>query len=323
MQTLINGTWWPEFPDTTVFQAFRREQAQHLFRGAITPEAGRYHLYVSHGCPRSHQIILQRRFKKLEDAISMTSLSPAWGGPQGWSFTLDEDGEEAGGRDPVTGAKHLYQLYQRARPRYSGEARLPVLWDKRDNVLVNNNAEDILRLLNDTFGERGGAPDLHPNRLLPEISTLSIFARVNLARNLFETHFAATRQARETAARAARAALAHLERHFQTRRFACGEQVTDVDWRLFTALSRLDAMAETNATISLGRLADFAHLDAYVARIMALPGVRETVKPDHIIRFYRDMAAQHGPWRRQGRTTQAQTAQAQTTQSRTAQTRAA
>ena len=302
MQTLINGTWWPEFPDTVVFQAFRREQAQRLFRGAITPEAGRYHLYVSHGCPRSHQIILQRRFKKLEDAISMSSLSPAWGGPRGWSFTLDEDGNQTGGCDPVTGARHLYELYQRTRARYSGTARLPVLWDKRDNVLVNNNAEDILRLLNDTFGDRNGAPDLHPNRLLPEISTLSIFARVNLARNLFETHFAATPPARKTAARAARAALAHLERHFQSHRFACGEQVTDVDWRLFTTLLRLDAMAETNATISLGRLADFAHLNAYVARIMALPGVRETVKPAHITRFYRDMAAQHGPWRRQSRT---------------------
>ena len=39
-------------------------------------EAGRYHLYVSLACPWAHRIIITRRLKHLEEAISMTVVDP-------------------------------------------------------------------------------------------------------------------------------------------------------------------------------------------------------------------------------------------------------
>jgi glutathionyl-hydroquinone reductase len=83
---LIDGTWRDgELPqETGAGGEFRRADSQ--FRDRITAdgasglkaEAGRYHLYVAHGCPWAHRTLIYRSLKKLKEfAPSLYRERPA------------------------------------------------------------------------------------------------------------------------------------------------------------------------------------------------------------------------------------------------------
>ncbi|MFA7434124.1 MAG: glutathione S-transferase family protein, partial [Gemmobacter sp.] len=60
---------------------------------------------------------------------------------------------------------------------------------------------------------------------------------------------------------------------------------------LFVTLIRFDAAYHGLFKCNLRRIADYPALNAYTARVLALPGVRETVSIDHIKRGYYSIKA--------------------------------
>ncbi len=75
------------------------------------------------------------------------------------------------------------------------------------------------------------------------------------------------------------------------RSFLGGEHFTEADIRLFVTLVRFDAAYYGLFKCNLKRLADYPALSAYVARTLAIPGIRETVNIDHIKRGYYSVKA--------------------------------
>lgn len=65
-----------------------------------------------------------------------------------------------------------------------------------------------------------------------------------------------------------------------------GDRFTEADIRLFVTLVRFDAAYHGLFKCNLRRLADYPALSAYLARVLAIPGVRETVNIDHIKQGY-------------------------------------
>ena len=61
-------------------------------------------------------------------------------GNNGWTF------EPAPGviPDPIHKAKYLYEIYLADDPGASGRATTPVLWDKAQGRIVNNESADII-----------------------------------------------------------------------------------------------------------------------------------------------------------------------------------
>lgn len=300
---LVKGRWisdWHPVQATDEKGGFVRQTSS--FRNWITPdgsagptgeggfpaEKGRYHLYVAYICPWASRTLIARKLKKLEEVVSLSVVEPALT-DQGWRF-----GDYPGAtRDEVNGATYLHEIYTLADPQVSGRATVPVLWDRKRRTIVNNESADILRMFNSGFGALAdNSVDLCPQDLREEIEALNARIYPNLNNGVYRAGFATTQEAYEEAFHEVFAMLDELEARFADgRRFLSDDRFTEADIRLFVTLIRFDPAYYGLFKCNLRRLVDYPALKAYVGRVLAIPGVRETVNLDHIKRGYYSIKA--------------------------------
>jgi putative glutathione S-transferase len=294
---LVDGKWsaaWQPVQGTDAKGGFVRQTSS--FRHWVTPdgaagptgaggfaaEAGRYHLYVALICPWACRTLMARKIKMLDDAISISVVAPVLT-DEGWRF----GGFPGATEDHLHGATYMHQVYTRADPHYTGRATVPVLWDKKRDTIVNNESADILRILNAGFGDIADASvDLYPEPLRAEIDALNdrIYPRLN--NGVYRAGFATTQEAYEEAFHDVFGMLDELDARLTTRNWLVGERLTEADIRLFVTLIRFDAAYHGAFKCNLRRIADYPALDRYVARVLAVPGARETVDLEHVKRGY-------------------------------------
>jgi len=293
MGLLVDGQWQDRWYDTSQSGGrFIREDAQ--FRawigaedGVHAPEAGRYHLYVSLACPWAHRTLIVRSLKGLEDAISVSVVSPIML-ENGWTFAQDEGSSG----DALHGAAFMHEIYTRARADYSGRVTVPVLWDTKTGTIVSNESSEIIRMLGTAFdGLTGNTLDLYPESLRPTIDGWNerIYPAIN--NGVYRAGFATTQEAYAEAYAEVFAELDHIEAHLRSHRYLCGDALTEADVRLFTTLIRFDAVYHGHFKCNRQRLEDFDAISAYVRDVYQLPGVAQTVDFQHIKTHY---YASHG-----------------------------
>jgi putative glutathione S-transferase len=290
---LVNGRWTEDWQPVQAKDAkggFVRQSSS--FRNWITPdgrpgptgqggfaaEAGRYHLYVALICPWASRTLLVRKLKRLERAISVSVVEPFLT-DQGWAFG-DYPGAD---RDALNGATYLHEIYTRTDPAYTGRATVPVLWDRERKTIVNNESADIVRMLNAAFvGLGDDGVDLYPADLRARIDALNEPIYHKLNNGVYRAGFATTQEAYAEAFRDVFDMLDDLESRLGERGFLFGAPLTETDIRLFVTLVRFDAAYHGVFKCNLRRIADYPKLNAYLRRMLDLPGVRDTVSIDHI-----------------------------------------
>ncbi len=280
---LVDGKWTEDWQPVQAKDAkggFVRQVSS--FRNWITSdgssgfkaEAGRYHLYVAYICPWASRTLIARKLKGLEGVIGMTALDPVLTA-QGWTF-----GENA---DPLHGATYLHQLYTRADAHVNGRATVPVLWDKETDTIVSNESADIVRMMNSGFGDLASGPDLYPADLASQIDALNDRIYPGLNNGVYRTGFATTQLAYDEAFALVFETLDWLEGVMADgRKWLVGDAFTEADIRTFVTLVRFDAAYHGIFKCNLRRLSDYRALQAYLERVLALPGVAETVRISHI-----------------------------------------
>ncbi|MXY40486.1 MAG: glutathione S-transferase family protein [Rhodospirillaceae bacterium] len=262
----------------TAFRDFVAAEGSSPFRA----EPGRYHLYVAHACPWAHRTMILRRLRKLESAISVSVVDPHLS-DEGWHFS---DGPGCI-PDGVNGARYLRDIYKKAKDDYTGRVSVPVLWDRKEATIVNNESPEILRMLNTAFNEWGdGEPDFYPPHLRREIDAVNEPIYENVNNGVYRTGFATTQQAYEQAFEALFATLDELEARLDRQRYLVGNRITEADWRLFPTLVRFDAVYVGHFKCNKRRIADYPNLGNYLRDLYQQPGIAETVNMDHIKRHY-------------------------------------
>ncbi len=203
MGLMIDGAWHDQWYDTKRSGGrFQRQESQ--FRYEVTAdgasgfkaEPGRYHLYVSLACPWAHRTLIFRKLKGLEDVISLSVVH--WHmGETGWEF---RKGPGATG-DPLFGAGHLHEIYTRAKSDYTGRVTVPVLWDKHEGTIVNNESAEIIRMLNSEFNAMAERPELdfYPEELRGEIGEINDAVFHNVNNGVYKAGFATSQAAYEEA----------------------------------------------------------------------------------------------------------------------------
>ena len=223
-----------------------------------------------------------RALKGLESAISL-SVTHWHMGENGWTF------EPAAGviPDPIRNAKYLYEIYLADDPKASGRATTPVLWDKVQRRIVNNESADIMRMFNDAFDAVSArAGDYYPESLRRSIDSLNERIYQDLNNGVYKAGFATSQEAYDEAALAVFTMLDELEERLAGSRYLFGHRPVETDWRLFTTLVRFDAVYVGHFKCNLRRLIDYPNLSRYARDLFQITKIAGTVNFEHIRKHY-------------------------------------
>jgi putative glutathione S-transferase len=294
MGLLVEGRWHDQWYESSKDGAFQREQAQRrnwlttdgkpgpTGVGGFAAEAGRYHLYVSLACPWAHRTLILRKLKGLESLIDVSVVS--WLMLEnGWTF--DQNLGSTG--DKLDHFNFMHQRYTADTADYTGRVTVPVLWDKQQNRIVNNESAEIIRMFNGAFDDlTGNDLDFYPAPLRGEIDALNerIYPAVN--NGVYRAGFATAQKAYEEAFDGLFEELDRLEQLLGANRYLAGEYLTEADIRLFTTLIRFDAVYYGHFKCNLRRIADYPNLSNWLREIYQWPGIAETVNFEHIKNHY-------------------------------------
>ena len=210
--------------------------------------------------PQAHRTLIIRKLKGLESLIDVYHVHPI-AGPDGWYFSGQGDSPS---EDPLhPGFTTLKQLYLKADPTYTGRYTVPVLWDRKQDVMVNNESSEILRMLASEFdhllpetqreaNKPGGG--LYPEHLRAEIDALNDQIYHTLNNGVYKVGFAKSQEAYDANIGPLFSTLDELEARLEDKPYLHGESLTESDIRLYTTLARFDAaynpvMMSTRKTI--------------------------------------------------------------------------
>lgn len=263
---------------------------QGSFTGRITAdgssgylaEPARYQLYASLACPWSQRALIVRRLLGLEQVIGLSLTDPVTS-EHGWRFPAS-----LGGRDPVTGARFVAELYQATDPFYNGWCTVPFLWDTRTRRIVTNDIPQITITLETEFTSyhRPAAPQLYHPSQRREIEAISALIFSAVGNGVYKAGLAASQASYEEAFDALFTTLDALEERLGRRRFLLGDEPTEADIRLYPTLARFDAVYYLHFKCNLRRLVDYPYLWGYARDLFQRPGFGDTTDFGQIKRHY-------------------------------------
>jgi putative glutathione S-transferase len=201
---------------------------------------------VSYGCPWAHRTIIVRALKGLEDIVELIEVGDLVEG-KGWTFNAPTGPSE----DPRYGFKYLRQLYAKADAAYDGRITVPVLWDTKNETIVNNESAEILRILYSAFDEflpdaqrekSKGEAALFPQHLQKDIEEMNEWVYDTVNNGVYKCGFAGSQEAYESNVFALFGSLDRLEEHLSKSGtpFLFGDHLTEADIRLYTTIARFD-----------------------------------------------------------------------------------
>ena len=297
MGQLIDGEWvdddvsrtdasgrWTRTP--TVVRDWIRADGSTPFAA----EAGRYHLWLAWNCTWSQRTLIVRNLLGLADAISVSMAhwhrnEGGWWFPEGvddlqpdeeqpWESWSPEDGFERA--EPRPGLS-LYKVYRTGDAHFTGRCTVPALYDRQQRRVVNNESSEILRMLQGELGALSNGVDLLPDDLLERIDATNAHVYETINNGVYKVGFARSQSAYEDALHTLFEALDHYDALLATQRYLCGDRLTEADVRLFPTLVRFDPVYYSHFKCSQQRIADYAHLSAYLRDLYQTPGFADTV----------------------------------------------
>ena len=284
------GSWQTSIADDGKFKrretTFRRWVRASPEPGSddLPAEKDRYHLYVSYACPWAHRTLIVRALKGLEEVIPFTAVDHFLG-EGGWRFG------HAGDEDTVTGAKRIAEIYHRSNPDMTAHFTVPVLFDKKEGVIVNNESSEIIRMLTREFDafcktDEQRAIDLYPEQQRSEIDEVNAWIYPQLNNGVYKAGFAQSQSAYEEAEKEVFDGLARLETILGKSKFLTGDTLTEADVRLVTTLLRFDPVYHFHFKLQRHRLVEFKNVWAFTRLMYQMPAVRSTTNLEHIVKHY-------------------------------------
>ena len=285
---LVEGKWvknWTERDKTGQFQRMSTKFHHQITADGSSDfraESGRYHLYISLGCPWAHRTAILWQLKGLKDIVGLSIVDPVIS-DEGWQFST----REGCIADTVNNARYLREIYTLADSNYTGRVTVPVLWDKETKTIVNNESLQIIKMFNSEFNKFTIVKtDFYPQQSQTKIdkAIAKIYHPIN--NGVYRAGFASTQTVYEQAVRELFSALDYWEEILSQQPYLCGNSITLADWCMFTTLFRFDLAYHGIFKCDLKRLVDYPNLWNYCRDLYQQSGVAKVCSVSHVKELY-------------------------------------
>jgi putative glutathione S-transferase len=267
--------------------SFKRQQSS--FRNVIgrdagfQPEPNRYHIIISHACPWAHRVAIVRNLKGLQQIIPIHVVD-FYMGPDGWSFPNEQI--IPGMTNPV---KYLKDIYHFVDPDYNARYTVPVLWDSKSKMIVNNESSEIIRMMNSEFDQWSSNPGItyYPENLRDKIDEVNEWVYSDINNGVYKTGFATKQEPYEENCTKLFDSLQKVDLLLKSNSFLVGDTFTEADIRLFTTIVRFDPVYHTHFKCNRGSIShDFPNILRWCRKIYQMKGISDTVNLEHIKKHY-------------------------------------
>lgn len=271
--------------------------------GRFPPEKGRYHLYVGLFCPFAHRALIARELKGLQEYLPI-SVVKTFKGEKGWAFKggypdrVDLPGVT---EDHLYGSQFLQDIYFKADPKYEGVYSVPVLWDKKEQTIVNNESAEILHMLNTVFEDQVKSDiDLYPLNLREEIDGLNSWITDTVNHGVYKVGFSRDQQGYDQHIGPLFDSLDRIEGILgKDKKYLTGDSLTEADVRLYPTLIRFDPVYVVHFKCNIGTIRhNYPNINRYMRNLYwNHPAFKNTTDFDHIKRNYYESHTQVNPTR--------------------------
>ncbi|MEC8147059.1 MAG: glutathione S-transferase C-terminal domain-containing protein [Pseudomonadota bacterium] len=286
MGLLLNGKWTEDEPSD-----LKRNSKNVRFSKGFSsfvckedpiflPEKNRYLLLVNYTCPWSHLTMIGRVLKGLQTTIPLVFLNPVKG-PRSWRFY----GEKF---DTAIQASHLYELYIHSKKDFTGRVTIPVLWDQKNKIIVNNNSSEILQMFDTSFepSAEDSVYSLNPKKCSLKSARLNRFISNYINDGIYRCLLSKTDVEKKSSERFFFKSLTFLDSDLQKRRYLVDEIPTEADWRLFVTLIRFELIYSNLFFRKRQTLYKFKNIQDYLKRLFFYPQISTTIDFHKMVRGY-------------------------------------
>ena len=265
---------------------------------------------VALACPWADGTLAALYLKGLEHVIGFSVVHPTWqrsrpANPNdmhcGWAFRNPGDPplanslgfgkfecDDALVADVVNNCKFVRDLYEKSNDK-AGKYSTPVLWDKKEGTIVNNESMDILKMFNTKFNKFAKNPelDLFPAHLAKVAEEANAWIYPNINNGVYRCGFAKTQEAYDMAVKDLAAALDKAENLLAKQRYVCGDTFTYMDLRLFMTLVRFDPVYVVYFKTNVGTIEmNYPNLFNYIRDIYQFGSMSKAINMRHIKMHY-------------------------------------
>ncbi|KAM9944921.1 hypothetical protein ACTFIT_009655 [Dictyostelium discoideum] len=252
------------------------------------PENNRYHIYHSYGCPFSTRVLITLELKGLNNCIDNSVADYIVDKSIGWAFTKTTEGCTI---DKVNNFKSVKEIYQLNDKNYNGKITLPILFDKKTNVIVNNDSSEIMRMLNKEFNEFSNKKpgdkdyyDLYPMEYQDSINEINEFILPTINLGVYKCGLANTQQEYTDKFNILFNALDRIEDTLKRDRYLVvgSDKITESDIKLFSTLIRFDAAYLQLFKCNKKQIKEYPMLSNYVRELYQIKEINSTINFHHI-----------------------------------------
>jgi putative glutathione S-transferase len=237
------------------------------------------------------------------DEIIGVSVVDHYMDDQGWRFTTP-DKVPGATEDDINHAKRIRDIYFKADENYNARFTVPVLWDKKLNTIVSNESAEIIRMFYHEFDEfvspQYKAIDLLPDALKSEIESLNVWTYEYINNGVYKTGFATTQEAYDEHVHNLFKHLDKIEKVIGDNGgpYVLGNQLTEIDVRLYTTIVRFDAVYVQHFKCNIGMIRyNYPNLHKWVRNLYwNHAAFKDTTNFDHIKLHYTKSHLKYNPF---------------------------
>ncbi len=173
--------------------------------------------------------------------------------------------------DAIYNKEYLKDVYTEVDPTFTGKVTVPVLLDKKQGKIVNNESSEILRIFNrDLRKFSDNSTDYYPEKLKEEIDEVNEDIYHNINNGVYKTGFARTQEAYDHNFKSLFESLERQEKRLEGRDYLVGETLTEADIRFYTTLARFDAVYFTHFKCNKKLIQQFTNIYRYLKTLASI-----------------------------------------------------